>query len=213
MRRIKKLLRKISFLETIEDYSVKKRREMWPPVPELKEEHIKNCRLIVNRNELLNHVPTGGVCAEIGIDQCIYSERILNVTKPKQFHLFDIDPKAIAIGAKKFEPLINKEAVVLHEGDSSKMIAQMPDDFFDWVYVDGLHTYEGCKNDLEVVRTKMKDNGLILINDYVYFAPSDFWKYGVIEATNEFCLKYGYEMIYMALQGRSYNDVVIRKIK
>ena len=34
------------------------------------------------------------------------------------------------------------------------------DEYFDWVYIDGLHTYEGVKTDVELFWSKLKPGGL-----------------------------------------------------
>jgi hypothetical protein len=203
--------------QCLEDLTPEQRREMWPPAKPLESKHIRNCKLIENRETMLDHmleyIPKQAVCAEVGIDRSDFSEIILKKTQPGKIHLVDIMDYSIKIANEKFAKEIARGAVQVHQGDSAEILQSMPDNYFDWVYIDADHRYDFVKRDLAAVRTKMKPNGLLAMNDYIYFSTSDFGKYGVVEAVNEFCIENDFEMLFFALQGRMYNDVVIRKIQ
>jgi|SRR4030095_2549870 Methyltransferase domain len=205
-------IRKALGLRCLEDYTVEERRAMWPPAKMLRQDHLRNCRLVENRDVLLSLMPKNSVVAEVGIDQCLYSEKILNITTPTTLHLVDIAESCIAIAQQKFRDEINRGIVRVHKSDSSTFLKSLPDQYLDWVYIDGDHSYSGVKKDLEAVRVKIKSAGHIALNDYIYFSASELLKYGVIEAVNEFCLEYGYELLFLAFNVRQYNDVVLRKM-
>src|SRR5688572_2773832 len=75
------------------------------------------------------------------------------------------------------------------EDYSSSILNSFPRNYFDWVYIDGDHSLQGVTRDLEATYNTLKWDGLILLNDYLYFSIVEFIKYGVIEATNDFCIK------------------------
>lgn len=189
------------------------RREIWPFAEKLKTRHIKNCKLVEDRIKMLHEIPKGGVCAEIGILNGDYSRHILDIVKPQKLHLIDFDPKSIKVVRKRFEDEIEQNLVEVHKEDSSTWLSSIPDETFDWIYIDSDQRYEGVKRNLEAAHNKLKPDGLISLNDYIFFGSSDLTKYGIIEATNEFCIEYDYELVHFALHGRMYNDVTIRRIK
>jgi hypothetical protein len=196
-----------------QDLSVDERRRLWPGARDLEDRHVRNCRLLPNRYVLLEHMPKAAVCAEIGILECTYSNEIIRATQPARLHLIDINPWWTNGARERFKSEIVDGRVIVHEGDSATILSSMPDRYFDWVYVDGDHTYEGAKRDLEAALPKMKARGLIACNDYTFFGTSDFAKYGVMEAVHEFCVRHDFEFVWLALQGRGYHDVVLRRME
>jgi len=198
---------------SVEDYSSDERREIWPAAKELSTKYIKNCRMVQNRVALLEHIPKCGKCAEIGVMYGDFSQEILRATTPEKLHLIDLHRPSIEGAKTRFASEMACGQVEVHLGDSSAIVSEFPESSLDWIYIDGDHAYEGVKRDLEASRHAVKPDGLIVLNDYQYFSIVEFMKYGVIEAVNEFCLQYDWEIIYFALQGRMYNDVILRRIQ
>lgn len=66
-----------------------------------------------------------------------------------------------------------------------------PDNYFDLIYVDADHTYEGCKKDLESWYPKVKKGKYLLGDDYVnnHKARNTGVIFRVAEAVNEFAKK------------------------
>jgi len=211
-RRLKKLVRKLSGLSCIEDLTVDQRRAMWPPAKALQDKHLRNCRFVANRDVMLEHMPKHATCGEVGIWKCDYSKKIMKTTEPAKLHLIDIDAAAIECANRTFGREIASGRVAAHLGDSAAVLASMPDRYFDWIYIDGDHSYEGVKRDLAAAHPKLKEGALLAMNDYIYFEPSGFSKYGVVEAVNEFCIEHDFELLYFALHGRTYHDVVLRSM-
>jgi spermidine synthase len=187
------------------------RRALWPMATELAAEHVRNCRVYPNRVAPLELVPQDAICAEVGIFECDFSAEIRK-RAPKELHLIDIDPQWLDGARRRFPGDIASGRIVLHEGDSSTVLRSLPPASFDWIYIDGDHHYDGCKKDIEAAAECLKPGGLMALNDYTFWGASDFYKYGVMEAVNEFCATEGWEFVYFALQGRGYHDVAIRKM-
>lgn len=177
--------------------------------PRLTEAHLANSRILPIREDILLHLPRGGVCAEIGTQTGYFAKFIMARLAPAKLHIYDLDFTPFDYPA--FEEAIRQGTLELHEGDSARLLAQAPDRHFDFIYIDGDHAYAGVKRDLEQAARKIKPDGWIVCNDYAIYSPLEQMKYGVYRAVNEFCLQHDFEIIYLALQKWGYHDVALRK--
>jgi hypothetical protein len=97
----------------------------------------------------------------------------------------------------------NNPNVNLHKSDSVTYLNSKEDDYYDIIYIDADHTYEGCKRDLTEAFKKIKQGGYIMGHDYemnMKKGKTD-WKCGVPQAVNEFCDTYNQSIIAKAMDG------------
>ena len=158
------------------------------------------------RDFLLKLMPKNSICAEIGVWKGDFSARILKLANPERLHLIDpylfqggVNYKNALYGGKagsqqvldatynsvleKFSSEITKGKVVVHRKSSKEASNDFPDNYFDWIYIDGDHQYEFVKKDLELFMKKVKTGGYITGDDY---SESGWWKGGVKKAVDEF---------------------------
>lgn len=158
----------------------------------------------MDRIEMLNLVPKHTRGAEVGVCVGDFSREILNTVDPELLFLVDVW-QHIDLGYQ--DKLMGHDGVQLkrYRGvcrefgldprvriirDLSAALSMMlPDSYLDWIYIDGDHSYRGCRADLEMADQLVKDTGLIMGHDYDSLHP------GVIQAVDEFVQARGYHMI------------------
>jgi predicted O-methyltransferase YrrM len=78
----------------------------------------------------------------------------------------------------------DEDDVVIRRQTSLDAVHAFPDNYFDWIYIDGNHLYEHVKKDLECYYPKVRPNGIIAGDDYCF---PGWWDDGVTRAVDEFC--------------------------
>ncbi len=192
-------------------------------VPRLSHEMVGNCKLLTDRYHILQHLPKNGKGIEIGVLGGDWSQHLLDITEPSELVLGDTfnsndyphknrfkKGNHEAYIKNKFESYGDK--VKVKKGLSWNTMAEFPDHYFDWMYIDAAHDYESVKKDLAQCLRVLKPNGFLVMNDYIMFDHFTNEEYGVVQATNEFMLANNFEMLYFALHPEMFCDVLIRKI-
>lgn len=117
------------------------------------------------------------ICAEIGVWKGDFSSEILD-HNPKVLHL--IDPWIHQDYKKMWYSIEQEKMDAIHDGvklrfehDSRVRIhrclsteVNFPKKYFDWVYIDGNHTYPMVLKDLEFYFPLMKSGGFLCGDDY-----------------------------------------------
>lgn len=183
-----------------------------PQVP-LKDKHLKNATLITNRQKLLELLPPNGIVAELGVANGDYTSQILKISQPKKLHLIDIwqseryNEILFNNVRTKFAAELTIDKVEIHRKLSHEAAKDFSQQYFDWIYIDTSHCYNGTKKELEYYASKIRDGGFIAGHDYTMGNWNNQYRYGVMEAVHEFCVKYNWRFKYLTMdlsEGQSF---------
>ncbi|MHB8578571.1 MAG: tetratricopeptide repeat protein [Ignavibacteriaceae bacterium] len=154
-----------------------------------------------NFGHLLNAMELLGHGVEVGVQAGEFSKIIRSSWNGKFLHLVDRwkhDPNYVDIANVSDDDQKNlylqvvsmfadDPSVSIHRMDSLVAAESFPDNYFDWVYIDADHSYEGCKADLNAWYPKLKEHGIFAGHDFIdgnYNAGN----FGVKSAVEEFLL-------------------------
>lgn len=93
--------------------------------------------------------------------------------------------------------------IKLERGLSWDVLETFPDQYFDVIYIDSSHSYEGTKKELEVSQRKIKKGGIISGHDFAINKAKcqHNYEFGVRQAVQEFCTANNWELIAIATDG------------
>lgn len=165
--------------------------------------HCEGATLLPNRAALIQRLPSQAIVAELGSDEGDFSAEILETCRPKKLHLVDAwrtarygEDKAQAV-ATRFQAEINEGQLQITRKLSVEAAADFNDGYFDWIYIDTDHSYKTTIKELYSYAPKVKDGGFIAGHDYVMGNWVTSYKYGVIEAVAEFCVKEAWKVTFL----------------
>lgn len=157
---------------------------------------------------MLALLPEDAACAEIGTWRGDFAAVILRERRPRRLFLVDPwehreegDYEQASYGGRmeggqqtldamhrsvleRFSTEIEAGRVTVLRSRSTDAAATFQQESLDWVYIDGDHSYEGVKADLEAYFPAVKPGGLIAGDDYGHVGS--WFEDGVTRAVDEF---------------------------
>ena len=133
-----------------------------------------------HRQDILQCLPSNAVCAELGVYMGRFASMIIRFLKPKRLYL--VDPywkigsdafwgkdsheQALSSAIGRLKKWDNDNVAVMVIDFDFLFLKDLPDKFFDWVFLDSTHMYEDTLKELEVIAPKIKDGGFIAGHDW-----------------------------------------------
>ena len=199
-RRIESAQRLLAYaLHSLPTDDMKRRLEYAPRLPD---HSLSEAQLFADRSAMLAAVPKGGIVAEVGVYQGGFSSEIVRCCAPDKFHLIDIDLAPLGPVPGPIET---------HEGDSATILASFPEAHFNWIYIDGDHSYAGISKDLRAAHRVLRSGGFLMCNDYANWCSATAIPYGVARAVNELIIAENYKVRGIALHPAGLHDILIQK--
>jgi hypothetical protein len=160
---------------------------------------LKPIRLRKEFPQLINEMGLKGNAIEIGVFQGDFADILIKSTAFRHFYLLDAwknlpnyDDRANTSDQQhesRYQFVQNRfaahENVEIVRGLSNELHDEFPNEYFDFIYIDANHSFQGCSSDLQDWWPKLKVGGLFAGHDYVdgRFPEGNF---GVKSAVDQF---------------------------
>jgi hypothetical protein len=177
---------------------------------ELSADSLAGCRVFPNRMALLDHLPKGGVVAELGAGTGALSVQILERAAPKTLHIFDADPACLE--RESLVAGIKVGRLLPHMTDSGVSLATVPDGYLDGLYLSGSTDLADVQPLLELADRKLSAKGVLMVNNYAVWSPLSMYRCDVAHAVNMFCRTRPWKFTGLALQDMGYYDVQLARL-
>lgn len=186
------------FSDILKNYDIVDFERQGQGIVALKVKKEKNITVFNTRTDLFKSFYPKQIIAELGVFRGDFSHTILRECKPKELHLIDVFQGITHSGDKDGKNIIDVDLnksyvdlakkyknknVFIHKGDSTTILKSFDDNYFDIIYIDADHSYEGVMADLELSYKKIRRGGVITGHDYDTLNHIQ-----VYMAVNKFCL-------------------------
>ncbi|MBF9035532.1 hypothetical protein HKCCE2091_14895 [Rhodobacterales bacterium HKCCE2091] len=179
------------------------------PVP--RADALTDAVLLPERLALLDRLPKGGRCAEIGVDRGDFSREILSRARPSELFLVDLDLRRLS--PENEARLRARPEARLIEAPSATALSDQPDGSFDWIYLDADHGYASVEADIAALSPKISRGGYFVFNDFTLWSAANCGNYGVSKAVVEFLnADRRWRVSHFALQGGGYHDIALQRV-
>ena len=174
------------------------------------------------RKKFLNKLPKNGIVAEVGVAGGDHAAAMKEISNPKGMYL--IDPWIVCFGPGEgamkqvedslsvnildegvFNLEVHTDSIVAMKEYSVNASKYFPDEFFDYVYIDADHRYDGVKEDIVHWFPKVKKGGYISGHDYRHTRQR---MYGIKRAVTELLDEHDLEL---AFTSRGFDWAVLKK--
>src|ERR687894_664176 len=78
-----------AWLDVMQDFKIGPGMVQLPPATALEPRHVENCKVVAQREQILRAMPRDGRAAEVGVLAGRFSQKILDICRPTELHLFD----------------------------------------------------------------------------------------------------------------------------
>lgn len=150
--------------------------------------------------ELARSLPQGAHIINIGAGAGTSGMAFMEAREDLHVTTIDLRREASALGSLESEELVFKEAGYWGQarhrqihGDSKQAGREWAGGPVDLIFIDGDHSYEGCRGDIEVWAPHVRRGGLVVLHDYANAPWGDVQ--GAVHDTLEASLDFVFERL------------------